>query len=129
MGESKRRKQRLETLRHRDNAIPFEDAWEAYEYADAMDLKYEWQGSSGFEKRQRTLPPEQFQVLPVRIRKGKRITMIGMFSKEITKAEFEARQEADRPRQTRRLREYEKWRREHGMSPEEVTEWLAYIAR
>jgi hypothetical protein len=41
-----------------------------------------------FAKRERTLPPDQFEVRPVRTKRG--ITMVGLFSAAITRAERKA---------------------------------------
>jgi len=48
-----------------------------------------------FEKRQRTLPPEEFKIREVLTRKG--VTRVGLFSKAITRAEYLA----DKPRRDR----------------------------
>ena len=74
---------------------PFKDQTEVHEYARANGLEYVWQGTISFEKRQQTLSPDQFQVWAVNTRKG--ITMVGLFSKAITEAEWEA----GRPRRER----------------------------
>jgi hypothetical protein len=41
-----------------------------------------------FAKRERTLPPDQFEVRPVQTKRG--ITMVGLFSAAITRVEREA---------------------------------------
>ena len=55
---------------------PFPHHAAAIEYAQANDLAYTWEGTAGFEKWRRMLPPGQFFVFPVVTRKG--ITNIGM---------------------------------------------------
>jgi hypothetical protein len=57
-------------------------------YAKSHGLEYVWQGTAAFEKRKRTLAPEQFQILTVHTRNG--MTKVLMFSKEIIKAEAAA---------------------------------------
>ena len=74
-----------------DAAEPFESDFAMYQYANARDLDYAWQNTALFEKRRRTLPPDQFEVRPVRTKRG--VTMVGLFSAAITRAE----QEADAP--------------------------------
>lgn len=72
---------------------------EMLEYADRNGLDYAWQNTALFEKRRRTMPPGQFEVRPVRTKRG--VTMVGLFSAAITRAE----QEADAP-----YREAIEWR-------------------
>jgi hypothetical protein len=74
---------------------PFQHHAAALEYADANGLHLVWEGTQAFEKRQRTLPPDQFEIRAVLTRKG--ITNAGLFSKQITRAEFLA----DKPRRDR----------------------------
>jgi hypothetical protein len=69
----------------------FKDHVEMLEYADRNGLDYAWQNTALFEKRRRTMPPSQFEVRPVRTKRG--VTMVGLFSAAITRAE----QEADAP--------------------------------
>jgi hypothetical protein len=64
---------------------PFPNHAAALKYAELNGLELVWAGTTAFEKRQRALSPDQFQVRPVRTRKG--ITMAGLFSKEITDPE------------------------------------------
>jgi hypothetical protein len=71
-----------------DPAEPFKDHVEVHEYAERNGLDYAWAGTALFERRRRTLPADQFEVRPVRTRKG--ITMVGLFSKAIARAEREA---------------------------------------
>ena len=71
-----------------DPAEPFRDHVEVHEYAERNGLDYAWAGTALFEKRKRTLPPDQFQVREVRTRKGR--TTVGLFSKAIARAEWEA---------------------------------------
>ena len=66
----------------------FKDHIEMQEYAERSGLDYTWAGTSLFAKRERTLPPDQFEVRPVRTKRG--ITMVGLFSAAITRAEREA---------------------------------------
>jgi len=42
------------------------------EYAEAHDLVYAWEGTRSFEKRSRTLSPEQFQIVTVHTRRQSR---------------------------------------------------------
>jgi len=69
----------------------FEDHIEMQEYAERNGLDFAWAGTALFEKRRRTLPPDQFKVQPVWTKRG--TTMVGLFSAAITRAE----READRP--------------------------------
>jgi hypothetical protein len=62
------------------------------EYAEAHGLVYAWEGTRSFEKRSRSLSPEQFQIVTVHTRR-RGATRVMLFSKDILKAEFEA----DRP--------------------------------
>ena len=57
-------------------------------YAERNGLDYTWSGTPLFAKRKRTLPADQFEVRAVRTRRG--ITMVGLFSAAITRAEREA---------------------------------------
>lgn len=66
----------------------FKDHIEMQEYAERSGLDYTWAGTNLFAKRKRTLPPDQFEVRPVRTKRG--ITMVGLFSAAITRAEREA---------------------------------------
>ena len=66
----------------------FKDHIEMQEHADRNGLDYAWQNTALFEKRRRTLPPDQFHVRPVRTKRG--TTMVGLFSAAITRAEREA---------------------------------------
>jgi hypothetical protein len=61
---------------------------EMQEFAERNGLDYAWAGTALFEKRRRTLPPDQFNTRPVRTKRG--ITMVGLFSAAITRAEREA---------------------------------------
>jgi hypothetical protein len=71
---------------------------EMQEYAERNGLDYAWSGTALFAKRKRTLPPDQFEVRVVRTRRG--ITMVGLLSAAITRAERDALDE-NRPRQGR----------------------------
>lgn len=71
---------------------PFPDHAAALKYAEANGLELVWAGTTAFETRQRTLPPEEFKIRPVLTRKG--VTNVGLFSKAITRAEYLA----DQPR-------------------------------
>jgi hypothetical protein len=66
----------------------FKSHIEMQEYAEHSGLDYTWAGTNLFAKRARTLPPDQFEVRPVRTKRG--ITMVGLFSAAITRAEREA---------------------------------------
>ena len=68
-----------------DPAEPFRDHVEVHEYAERNGLDYAWAGTALFEKRKRTLPPDQFQMREVRTRKGR--TTVGLFSKAIARAD------------------------------------------
>jgi len=89
------------------NKHEFSDHAEALDYAEHNGFEYAWEGTAHFEKRKRLLTPDQFIVRPVRTRKG--ITTIMLYSKEITRAEFEA----DRPRQEALAAKRKKWRARH----------------
>jgi hypothetical protein len=54
----------------------FKDHIEMGEYAERSGLDYTWAGTNLFAKRERTLPPDQFEVRPVRTGRG--ITMVGL---------------------------------------------------
>jgi hypothetical protein len=71
-----------------DDPVQFTDHIEMQEHAERNGLDYAWAGTALFAKRRRTLPPDQFQVRPVRTKRG--TTMVGLFSAAITKAEREA---------------------------------------
>ena len=66
----------------------FEHHAAVYEYAEQHGLAFAWEGTTAFEKRLRTLAPEQYEILAVHTRRG--ITRVLLFSKAILKAEFEA---------------------------------------
>ena len=66
----------------------FKNHIEMQEYAERSGLDYTWAGTNLFAKRARTLPPDQFQVRSVRTKRG--ITMVGLFSAAITRAERKA---------------------------------------
>src|SRR5262249_48591055 len=61
---------------------------EMQEFAELNGLDYAWAGTALFEKRRRTLPPDQFNMRPVRTKRG--TTMVGLFSAAITRAERQA---------------------------------------
>ena len=50
-----------------------------HDYANAHGLEYAWEGTAAFEKRLRTLSPEQFQIVAVHARE--RMTRVVLFSK------------------------------------------------
>jgi hypothetical protein len=66
----------------------FADHIEMQAYAKRNGLDYVWSGTALFAKRTRTPPPDQFEVRAVRTRRG--VTMVGLFSAAITRAEREA---------------------------------------
>src|SRR5262245_30591754 len=66
----------------------FKNHFEVQEYAERSGLDYTWMGTKLFAKRARTLPADQFEIRPVRTKRG--ITMVGLFSAAITQAEREA---------------------------------------
>src|SRR5947207_668444 len=66
----------------------FKDHVEMLEYADRNGLDYAWQNTALFEKRRRTMPPDQFEVRSVHTKRG--VTMVGLYSAAITRAEREA---------------------------------------
>ena len=70
------------------NEAEFANHIEMQEYAERNGLDYTWSGTALFAKRKRTLPADQFDVRAVRTRRG--ITMVGLFSAAITRAEREA---------------------------------------
>ena len=76
-------------------AEPFKDHAEVHEYAEANGLDYAWEGTKAFERRRQALSPEQFVICAVLTRKG--VTNVGLFSKEIARAEWLA----DQPRRDR----------------------------
>jgi hypothetical protein len=71
-----------------DEEGEFANHIEMQEYAERNGLDYTWSGTTLFAKRKRTLPADQFEVRAVRTRRG--ITMVGLFSAAITRAEREA---------------------------------------
>jgi hypothetical protein len=71
-----------------DDPFEFADHIAMQEYAERAGLDYAWAGTPLFEKRRRTLPPDQFRVRPVRTKRG--TTMAGLFSASITRAERQA---------------------------------------
>jgi hypothetical protein len=75
-----------------DDTAEFADHVEVQEYAERNGLDYAWAATPLFEKRKRTLPPDEFEVRPVRTKRG--VTMVGLFSKAVARAE----READAPR-------------------------------
>ena len=74
---------------------PSVDHMELYEYAKRNGLEIAWAYSPAFQKRLRTLSPDQFEIREVRTRKG--MTKVLLFSQEIIKAEWLA----DKPRRDR----------------------------
>ena len=79
----------------------FKDHIEMQEYAERSGLDYTWAGTKLFAKRERTLPPDQFEVRPVRTKRG--ITMVGLFSAAITRAERETDNTVSRGDAAKRL--------------------------
>ena len=71
-----------------DDQAEFADHVEMQKFAERNGLDYAWAGTALFEKRRRTLPSDQFKTRPVRTKRG--ITMVGLFSAAITRAEREA---------------------------------------
>lgn len=71
---------------------PFEDYSAVQEYAEANDLEVAWEGSTVFRKWQRKLAPEQFEVRPV-LHTNKGPTHVGLFAKELVRAEWRENQE------------------------------------
>ncbi len=74
---------------------PFTDHAAVHDYAKRNGLEIAWAYSPAFEKRRRTLSPDQFEIRDVHTRKG--ITKVLLFSQEIIKAEWLA----DKPRRDR----------------------------
>jgi hypothetical protein len=74
--------------RRMDDEAEFANHIEMQEFSELNGLDYAWAGTALFEKRRRTLPPDQFNMRPVRTKRG--ITMVGLFSAAITRAEREA---------------------------------------
>jgi len=75
----------------------FKDYVAVHNYAEAHGLEYVWEGTKAFETRKASLSPDQFEVHPVRTRKG--ITNVLLFSKEIRTAEAQAYRKRMRPQQ------------------------------
>jgi len=71
-----------------DNQAEFADHVEVHEYARAHGLEYAWEGTAQFAKRKRQLAPEQYELRPVRTKRG--VTTVMLFSQAITRAEWEA---------------------------------------
>jgi hypothetical protein len=74
---------------------PFQDHIDAHDYAEANGLDLVWEGTKAFEKWQRKVAPSDFEIRAVLTRKG--VTNVGLFSKEIARAEWLA----DQPRRDR----------------------------
>jgi len=74
--------------RHPDSSIAPKTEGNDDPYAERNGLDYTWSGTALYAKRKRTLPANQFEVRAVRTRRG--ITMVGLFSASITRAEREA---------------------------------------
>ena len=94
----------------------FKDDAPMYEYAERNGLDYTWAGTKLFAKRQRTLPADQFEVRPVRTKRG--ITMVGLFPAAITRIEREANapyREAMTAKRLARLKRAE-WRSARSMA-------------
>ena len=72
----------------------FSDHAELHNYAERHGLEYLWEGTQAFE-RQRTLPPEQFEICEARTHRGMRKVLL--FSKDILVAEWLR----DKPRRDR----------------------------
>ena len=53
----------------------------AHDYAKARGLEYAWEGTAAFEERLRTLPPERYEILPVRTPQA--MTRVMLFSKAV----------------------------------------------
>src|SRR3974377_104399 len=64
----------------------FEHPAAVHDYAERHGLAYLWEGTAAFEKRRRTLAPEQYHILAVHTPKGR--PHVIMFSKDILKAEL-----------------------------------------
>ena len=66
----------------------FEHHAAVHDYAERHGLAYLWEGTAAFEKRRRTLAPEQYQIFTVHTPKG--MTRVILFSKDVLKAERKA---------------------------------------
>jgi len=66
----------------------FEHHAAVHDYAERNGLAYLWEGTAAFEKRRRTLAPEQYQIFTVHTPKG--MTRVILFSKDVLKAERKA---------------------------------------
>ena len=64
----------------------FSDHAELHNYAERHGLEYLWEGTQAFERRKRTLPPEQFEICEARTHRGMRKVLL--FSKDILVAEW-----------------------------------------
>ena len=73
----------------------FSDHAELHNYAERHGLEYLWEGTQAFERRKRTLPPEQFEICEARTHRGMRKVLL--FSKDILVAEWLR----DKPRRDR----------------------------
>jgi hypothetical protein len=74
------------------------------EYAEQNGLAYAWQGSPAFAKRQRSLSPEQYEIVEVRTSRGMSRAML--FSQAILLAEWKA----DEPLREAMAIKRERWR-------------------
>jgi hypothetical protein len=74
------------------------------DYAEQNGLAYAWQGSLAFAKRQRSLSPEQYEIVEVRTSHGMSRAML--FSQAILLAEWEA----DAPFREAMAIKRERWR-------------------
>jgi hypothetical protein len=61
----------------------FEHHAAVHDYAEHHGLVYLWEGTAAFEKRRRTLAPEQYHILAVRTHTG--ITHVIMFRENETR--------------------------------------------
>jgi hypothetical protein len=77
---------------NRSSSDPFRDHVAVQEYAEAYDLEVAWESSTTFRKWQRKLSAEQFEVRAV-LRTHKGPTRVGLFSKELIRAEWRENQE------------------------------------
>jgi hypothetical protein len=67
----------------------FANQKELVAYAEQNGLAYEYERMPAFSKRQRLLPPEQYEIAEVRASRGG-VSRVMLFSKSIIQAEWEA---------------------------------------
>ena len=71
-----------------DDRAEFTDHQQVHDHAKAHGLEYAWEGTAQFARRKRQLAPDQYELRPVRTKRG--VTVVMLYSRAITRAEWEA---------------------------------------